>query len=68
MNTWKKMLVITMTVSSFAGCANMTAQQKNTAIGAAVGGIAGSILTGGRSLGTVGGAVVGGVIGNQVRH
>jgi osmotically inducible lipoprotein OsmB len=35
-------------------------------IGAGVGGVAGSVLTGGSAIGTVGGAAVGGFIGNQV--
>lgn len=52
---------------TFSGCANMNAQQKNTAIGAAIGGVAGSVLTGGSTSGTVGGAAVGGVIGNQIK-
>jgi osmotically inducible lipoprotein OsmB len=47
-------------------CADMSAREKNTAVGAAVGGVAGSVLSGGSGLGTVGGAVVGGVIGNEV--
>jgi osmotically inducible lipoprotein OsmB len=55
-------------VLSLGACANMNAQQKNTAIGAAVGGVAGSILTGGSAAGTVGGAAVGGVIGHQVKR
>lgn len=57
-----------LTVASLAGCANMTAQEKNTAIGAAVGGVAGSALTGGSAAGTVGGAAVGGVIGHEVKR
>lgn len=48
------------------GCSNLSGRDKNTAIGAGVGGAAGAILTGGSTVGTVGGAVVGGVIGNQV--
>jgi osmotically inducible lipoprotein OsmB len=48
------------------GCADMTKEQKNTAIGAGVGGVAGSVLTNGSATGTIGGAAVGGVIGNQV--
>lgn len=55
-------------VLALQGCANMTSQQKNTAIGAAVGGVAGSVLTGGSGIGTVGGAAVGGVIGNQIKR
>ncbi|WP_246262258.1 glycine zipper 2TM domain-containing protein [Aromatoleum evansii] len=48
------------------GCAGMSAQDKNTAIGAGVGAIGGSVLTGGSAIGTVGGAAVGGVIGHEV--
>ena len=49
-----------------AGCAGMSTQDKNTAIGAGVGGVAGSVLTGGSALGTIGGAAVGGIIGHEV--
>ena len=45
-----------------AGCAGMSAQGKNTAIGA----VGGAVLTGGSAVGTVGGAAVGGVIGHEV--
>lgn len=48
------------------GCAGMSAQEKNTAIGAGVGAIGGSVLTGGSAIGTVGGAVAGGVIGHEI--
>lgn len=48
------------------GCASMSPRDRNTAIGAGVGAVTGSILTGGDAVGTVGGAVVGGVIGHQV--
>jgi osmotically inducible lipoprotein OsmB len=47
------------------GCAGMTQQDKGTAIGAGVGGVAGNVLGGG-VLGTAAGAVVGGVIGHEV--
>lgn len=47
------------------GCAGMTAQEKSTAIGAGVGGVAGNVIGGG-VLGTAAGAVVGGVIGHEV--
>lgn len=57
----------TVLVVGLSGCSGMSAQQKHTAIGAGVGGVAGSVLTGGSTLGTVGGAAVGGVIGNQVK-
>jgi osmotically inducible lipoprotein OsmB len=49
------------------GCGSMSTQDRNTAIGAGVGAVAGSVLTGGSTVGTVGGAAVGGVIGNQVK-
>ena len=48
------------------GCSGMSAQDKNTAIGAGVGAVGGAILTGGSTVGTVGGAAVGGVIGHEV--
>lgn len=48
------------------GCAGMTRQGQNTAIGAGAGAIGGAVLTGGSAVGTVGGAVVGGVIGHEV--
>jgi len=64
----KSSLVAMILLASLSGCANMTAQQKNTAIGAAVGGVAGSVLTNGSGVGTVGGAAVGGYIGNQIKH
>ena len=48
------------------GCAGMSRQGQNTAVGAGVGAIGGAILTGGSTAGTVGGAVVGGVIGHEV--
>lgn len=47
-------------------CAGMSTQQKNTAIGAGVGAIGGSVLTGGSAIGTVGGAAVGGIIGHEI--
>ncbi|WP_291995676.1 glycine zipper 2TM domain-containing protein [Candidatus Accumulibacter sp. ACC003] len=48
------------------GCAGMSSQDKNTAIGAGAGAVGGAVLTGGSAVGTVGGAVVGGVIGHEV--
>ncbi len=49
-----------------SACSNMSDRDRNTAIGAGAGGVAGSVLTGGSTMGTIGGAVVGGVIGNQI--
>ena len=48
------------------GCAGMSNQDKNTAVGAGVGAVGGAVLTGGSAIGTVGGAAVGGVIGHEV--
>jgi osmotically inducible lipoprotein OsmB len=53
-------------VLSLGACSNMSERDRNTTAGAAIGGVAGAILTGGSTAGTVGGAAVGGVIGNQV--
>ena len=47
------------------GCAGMSRQDTNTAIGAGAGAVAGSVLTGGSAVGTVGGAVIGGAIGHE---
>lgn len=54
-------------MASIAGCSGMSTQDRNTAIGAGVGGVAGSVLTDGSALGTIGGAAVGGVVGRQVK-
>jgi osmotically inducible lipoprotein OsmB len=64
-----KQIVVTASLATAAlaltGCAGMSNQDRNTAVGAGVGAVAGSVLTGGSAVGTVGGAAVGGVIGNQ---
>lgn len=69
MKTFKRITMSAVAAAmlvGLVGCAGMSAQEKNTAIGAGVGAVGGSVLTGGSTVGTVGGAVVGGVIGNQV--
>lgn len=65
-NKSTRVALILVAALSLSACAGMSARDKNTAIGAAVGGVAGSVLSNGSGLGTVGGAAVGGVIGNQV--
>lgn len=55
-------------VLGLGACAGMSHRDQNTAVGAGVGAVAGSILTGGSAVGTVGGAAVGGVIGNQIKR
>ena len=49
-----------------SGCAGMSRQGQNTAVGAGVGAVGGALLTGGSGIGTVGGAAVGGLIGHEV--
>jgi len=69
MNTIQKYALIAVgaaTLLGLSGCSGMSAQDKNTAIGAGVGAVGGAVLTGGSTMGTVGGAAVGGVIGHEV--
>lgn len=69
MKTIQKHVVVTLAAAmllGLTGCAGMSERDRNTAIGAGIGAVGGSILTNGNALGTVGGAAVGGVIGNQV--
>ena len=60
--------VVAAFLTGLGGCAGMSRQDKNTAIGAGVGAVGGAVLTGGSAIGTVGGAAVGGVIGHEVKH
>lgn len=69
MNTIQKLTVNGVIVTMLfilGGCAGMSNQDKNTAIGAGVGAVGGAVLTGGSPVGTIGGAAVGGVIGHEV--
>ncbi|NML29744.1 glycine zipper 2TM domain-containing protein [Paraburkholderia antibiotica] len=52
-------------IVSLSACDGMTRRQRDTAIGAGVGGAAGAAI-GGNALSTLGGAAAGGIIGNQV--
>ena len=59
--------VSTIALSLVLGCCSgLTTRQKNAAAGAAIGGVAGAVLTGGSTFGTVGGAAIGGIIGHGV--
>ncbi|OHC66151.1 MAG: prenyltransferase [Rhodocyclales bacterium GWA2_65_20] len=49
-----------------SACSGMSTRDKNTAIGAGVGAVSGSALTGGSTAGTIGGAAVGGFIGHEI--
>jgi osmotically inducible lipoprotein OsmB len=67
MTSERKILPAAMAVVLLlGGCATLSPRDRNTVIGAGVGAVTGSVLTGGDSLGTVGGGVVGGVIGHEV--
>jgi len=69
MKTMQKFALIVVSATLLLGlmaCSGMTTRQKDTAIGAGVGAVTGSVLSGGSAIGTVGGAAVGGVIGNEV--
>lgn len=57
---------LAMSLVVLSACSSMTTREKNTAIGAGVGAVAGSILTGGSTFGTLGGAAIGGVIGHEI--
>jgi osmotically inducible lipoprotein OsmB len=59
-------LVTLLAAVGLTACSGMSKAEKNTAIGAGVGAVGGSVLSGGSGVGTLGGAVVGGVIGSQV--
>jgi osmotically inducible lipoprotein OsmB len=61
-----RIIAALLLLSFVSGCSGMTKRQQNAAAGAAIGGIAGAVLTGGSSFGTVGGAAIGGVIGHGV--
>ena len=70
MTTRKKWAVTTAALAlvlGLAGCAGMSDGERNVAVGAGVGAVAGSVLTGGSGAGAVGGAVVGGVIANEAQ-
>jgi osmotically inducible lipoprotein OsmB len=48
-----------------AGCSGMTPRERDTAIGAGIGGAAGYGLSGGSALGTAAGAAAGGFLGHE---
>lgn len=58
--------VVAAVLLGLGGCGDMSTRDKDTAVGAGAGAVAGAVLTGGSAVGTVGGAAVGGLIGNQV--
>jgi osmotically inducible lipoprotein OsmB len=57
--------IVLLSALGLSACAGMTAQERGTATGAVIGGVAGNVLCGGL-LCTGAGAAVGGVIGHEV--
>jgi osmotically inducible lipoprotein OsmB len=55
-----------LALAMLSACSGMSNTEGGTIAGAAVGGIAGSALTGGSALGTIGGAAAGGIIGHEI--
>lgn len=64
LRTTGKLLATVVILSSLGACSNLSQRQQNAAVGAGVGAVAGSVLTGGSTIGTLGGAAIGGIIGN----
>lgn len=62
----KKLILLAAFATSLSACADMTAQQRHTAAGVVVGGVAGNLI-GGDTGATLGGAALGGVIGSQIK-
>jgi osmotically inducible lipoprotein OsmB len=62
-----RITAVLLLAAMLGGCAGLTQRQQNAAVGAAVGGVTGAVLTGGSSVGTVGGAAIGGIIGHGVK-
>lgn len=58
-------ILVSAAALGLGGCAGMTAQERSTATGAVIGGVAGNVLCGGLACTGVG-AAVGGVIGHEV--
>jgi osmotically inducible lipoprotein OsmB len=63
MNTTKKSIACAFVVLSFAGCAGLSHQERDTVVGAGVGAAAGAAITG-----DVGGALIGGAAGGVIGH
>ena len=71
MGTIQKTNLVALAASlllALSACSGMSTRDRNTAVGAAIGGVVGSVLTDGSAFGTVGGAAVGGVIGNRTER
>jgi osmotically inducible lipoprotein OsmB len=65
-NSVRSAAMVVIASAFLSACSGMSTRDRDTVIGAGVGAVGGSLLSGGSALGTVGGAAVGGVIGNQI--
>ena len=61
-----KMSLAIASLFALSACAGMTTTERNTLGGAAIGGVAGSVISGGHPVGTIAGAAAGGIIGHEV--
>ena len=66
MNTTIKTLGIIVIASGLSACAGMSQTEKGTLSGAAIGGVAGCVISGGNPIGAVAGAAAGGIIGHEI--
>lgn len=60
--------VIIIMLVFLTGCSSMSTRDKNTAIGAGIGAVGGSVITGGSTAGALGGAAIGGLIGHEANY
>ena len=64
-STIASIFTVMLLTASLSACTGMTTKQRNIAVGAAVGGVAGNVI-GGDAGSTLGGAALGGLVGSQV--
>ena len=64
-STVTSLFTVMLLTASLSACTGMTTKQRNIAVGAAVGGVAGNVI-GGDAVSTLGGADLGGLVGSQV--
>ena len=63
----RKMLISgVIALSALTGCAGLSERDQRVFGGAAIGGVAGNVLSGGSGAATVGGAILGGLLGSEV--
>jgi osmotically inducible lipoprotein OsmB len=65
MKHFKVSAMAVLLAAALSGCSNMTPRERDSAVGAAIGGVGGAAVSGGSALGTLGGAAAGGFVGHQ---